>query len=310
MDEASIPLLQLLDRTAALVAVYDSFDRLRFANSAFRAAFFLDSDATPLWSEIIRQNFEAGRGTVIRTDDIEAWLTSTQARRGKVGFRAYETDMLDGRWLWMTETVQPDGCMLCIASDITGLRADSRALRRDLDVATKASHTDELTGIANRRSVNARVVEMLERHGRSGINGCLCLLDLDNFKALNDRLGHQQGDLVLRDFAARIVLMLRRGDCFGRVGGEEFALVLPRTIPEQATLIVERMLGAIRVARPLVDRPDVGYTFSAGIAAVESGDTAASLFGRADKALYAAKMSGRNRIHSFGSETALTATAI
>lgn len=309
MDEELIHLVELLQATENLVAVFDEFDRLRFANSAFRAAYFIEPDEAPTWSELIRRNHAAGRGTLISTDDFETWLTSTQSRRGKVGYRAFETDMVDGRWFWMQETVKRSW-MLCVASDITALQADSRALRQNLDFAVRASHTDELTGIANRRYVNARVMEMLGRNCRSGIRGCLCLLDLDNFKGLNDRLGHQQGDEILRDFAKRIVPLLRRRDCVGRVGGEEFVLVLPRTAPEQGALVVERMLATIRSARPLPDRPDVGYTFSAGITGVESDDTHSSLYGRADKALYAAKMGGRNRIHIYGSEPGMAATAV
>lgn len=177
----------------------------------------------PFWSDLMRQNFHAGRGTVIRERDFEAWLVSTQSRRGKTGFRAFETDLVDGRWLWMTETVDREGSMLCIAIDITKLRVHGRAVRQDRDMAIKASNTDELTGVGNRRFVTARMEEMLQRSADAA--GCLCLLDLDNFKCVNDRFGHQAGDIILRDFAVRIQSEVRRSDCFGRVGGEELLLV-------------------------------------------------------------------------------------
>lgn len=297
MDEHLPKLLEMYDRTPVLVAAYDSVDRLRYANQAFRSAYFLDPQETPLWSELMRRNFRAARGTAIRNPDFEAWLTSSQSRRGKSGFRGFETDLADGRWLWMTETVQSDGWMLCIANDITNLRARGRSVRQDRDMAIKAAHTDDLTGVANRRFVMARIEEMLERAiQKSGVLGCVCVLDLDNFKYINDRFGHQAGDAILRDFAARIQREVRRFDCFGRVGGEEFVLVLPYTSTAEAELIVERMLAAIRNSQPLTERPDVRYTFSAGIAHAEPGDTVADLSARADQALYAAKMAGRNRI--------------
>ncbi|MBB4482431.1 GGDEF domain-containing protein [Rhizobium etli] len=297
MDARVEQLLNLSAQTETLIAVYDGDDRLQYANSAFRSAYFIEPDETPLWPELMRRNFELGRGTVLRTDDFEAWLRSTQSRRGKIGYRAFETDLCDGRWLWMTEAVQSNGWMLCIASDITRLRAQGRTVRQDRDQAIKASYTDELTGVANRRFVMARVDDMLAA-ARNGGSGCLAVFDIDNFKRINDRLGHHAGDLVLRDFAHRIHQNVRRNDCFGRVGGEEFLLVMPSTSPEDALAMVERMLTVIRFSRPLADSPDFSYTCSAGIAACLPSDSVSELYRRADEALYAAKMSGRDRVRA------------
>ncbi|MGO7205692.1 diguanylate cyclase, partial [Rhizobium ruizarguesonis] len=223
MDEIFEQLLNLSARTQTLIAVYDSHDRLQYANSAFRSVYFIEPDESPLWPDLMRRNFELRRGTVIQTSNFDEWLRSTQSRRGKIGYRAFETDLHDGRWFWMTEAVQTNGWMLCIASEITSLRARGRIVRQDRDQAIKASYTDELTGVANRRFVMARVDDMLAA-AQHGSNGCLVVFDIDNFKHINDRLGHQAGDVVLRDFAHRIHQNVRRNDCFGRVGGEEFVL--------------------------------------------------------------------------------------
>ncbi|AGS24808.1 GGDEF domain-containing protein [Rhizobium etli] len=297
MDETIEQLLHLSAQTETLMAVYDGDDRLRYANSAFRSAYFIEPEETPLWPDLMRRNFDLGRGTVIRTNDFEEWLRSTQSRRGKIGYRAFETDLADGRWLWMTEAVQSNGWMLCIASDITRLKVHGRTVRQDRDQAIKASYTDELTGVANRRFVMARVEDMLEA-ARHGSSGCLAVFDIDNFKRINDRLGHHAGDLVLRDFAHRIHQNVRRNDCFGRVGGEEFLLVMPATGPEDALAMVERMLTVIRFSRPLPDSPDFSYTCSAGIAACVPTDSVSELYRRADQALYDAKMSGRDRVRA------------
>ncbi|ARO27278.1 GGDEF domain-containing protein [Rhizobium sp. S9] len=297
MDETIEQLLHLSAQTETLMAVYDGDDRLRYANSAFRSAYFIEPEETPLWPDLMRRNFDLGRGTVIRTDNFEEWLRSTQSRRGKIGYRAFETDLSDGRWLWMTEAVQSNGWMLCIASDITRLRAHGRTVRQDRDQAIKASYTDELTGVANRRFVMARVEDMLAA-ARHGSSGCLAVFDIDNFKRINDRLGHHAGDLVLRDFAHRIHQNVRRNDCFGRVGGEEFLLVMPATGPEDALAMVERMLTVIRFSRPLPESPDFSYTCSAGIAGCVPTDSASELYRRADQALYDAKMSGRDRVRA------------
>lgn len=291
-------LVGLFDNTDTLVAAYDHFDRLRYANRAFRTAFFVEEGDEPTWAELMRRNRELGRGTVISTSDFEAWLLSTTSRRGKTPFRAFETSLTDGRWLWMTEAVQSDGWMLCIATDVTSLRESGRTIRQDRDAALKVAYTDELTGVANRRYVTARIEDLIASSPAPGNkSGCVCILDLDNFKYINDGYGHHAGDDVLRDFSLRIQAQVRRSDCFGRVGGEEFVLVLPRTTADEAALIVERMLAAIRSSRPLSDRPEFTYSFSAGIAESHPGDKVNDLYDRADRALYAAKMAGRNRIH-------------
>ncbi|WP_425483407.1 diguanylate cyclase [Ancylobacter pratisalsi] len=289
-------LLALYENSQVLVAAYDDFDRLRYANRSFRETFFLEPDEEPFWHALMRRNFEAGRGTVIRASDFDEWLTATLSRRGKIGFRAFETDLVGGRWLWMTEAVDSDGWMLCIASDITALKASSRTLRQDRDFAMKAAYTDDLTGVNNRRYAMARIEDMLASPKADPLAGCVAMLDLDNFKYINDRYGHRAGDFILKDFAKRIQEQVRRADCFGRVGGEEFILVFPTTSISEAELIVERMLGLIRISRPLPEDPDFHYSFSAGLAAATHGDTASDLCAKADRALYAAKMAGRNCI--------------
>jgi diguanylate cyclase (GGDEF)-like protein len=296
VHDLSHVLADLYGATSVLVALYDDQDRLRYANPAFRAAYHLDLAETPLWPDLMRRNFLAGRGTVIQAEDFEAWLISTQSRRGKIGFRAFETDLVDGRWLWMTETVQSNGWMLCIAADITPLRAEERTVRQARDLAIRASQTDDLTGVANRRFVMARMEEMLRGASVPGSRGSIAILDIDHFKQINDRYGHQTGDLVLCDFAKRVQAQVRRADCFGRVGGEEFLLVLPETRIEQAQVIVERMLQNLR-ATPIVEPCDLTYTFSAGIAQAQPGDTGSHLYARADQALYAAKVGGRSCVH-------------
>lgn len=171
----------------------------------------------------------------------------------------------------MTEAVQSDGWMLCIANDITSLRADSRKVRQDRDFAIKASHTDELTGVANRRYVLARIEETIRNVSRSKeTSGCLAILDIDKFKQINDRYGHSVGDLILRDFAHTIHRLVRRRDCLGRIGGEEFLVLLPDTQIENAQLIVGRMLSQTSMSRPLQGAPDFSYTFSAGTRSAEA----------------------------------------
>jgi len=297
MDDIAASLASLTDDTEVLIALYDHDDRLRYANRAFRSTFHLDDGETPLWPDLMRRNQALGRGTVISVPDFEAWVVSAQSRRGKVPFRAFETDVVGGRWLWMTETVDRNGWMLCIANDITHLRADERTLRQDRDFALKASQTDELTGISNRRYMMSKLEEMVQRQAAVGAGrGCICILDIDFFKGINDLYGHQTGDDILLDFARRVHPVVRRHDCFGRIGGEEFMLIFPETTLPEGRKIVDRVLDKVRTARPLPSAPQFFYTCSAGIAVLEPGDTARSLYSRADAALYEAKHAGRDRI--------------
>lgn len=295
--EMMLHLAQLMEHAGNLIAVFDPQDRLRFANRAFRASWFIEDDEEPLWADLMRRNYHARRGTIITAADFEAWLHSTQARRGKSGFRAFETDLHDGRWLWMTETMQPNGWMLCVASDISSIRPDERALRQDRDFAIKASQTDELTGLPSRRYVMGKLCELVGSSGEAHRDvGCLAVLDIDNFKYINDRFGHGVGDAILKDFAVTIQRHVRKTDVFGRVGGEEFMLILPNTAMEDAEAIVQRMLAAVRHSRPVPEQASFRYTFSAGLAWAARNDDPSDIYRRADLALYAAKMRGRDQI--------------
>ncbi|MDB5851622.1 MAG: diguanylate cyclase [Rhodoferax sp.] len=285
----------LLQDSAVLMALFDPEDRLRCANAAFVATFHPELAAAPTWAEMLRANYHHQRGTNVSAADFEAWLASAKSRRGKLPFRGFEADLHDGRWLWMTETMQPDGWMLCIATDISQLKASEHAMRHARDAAVEVANTDALTGIGNRRHVLLRLDQMLASLHEPGERLCVVVADLDRFKSINDRLGHPAGDVFLKDFARRAQHLLRATDTVGRVGGEEFMMLLPSLGSGQAEKIIDRLHAEVRLARPLALRPDDGYTFSAGIADAQRGESLEAVFRRADAALYQAKSDGRNR---------------
>jgi len=296
--ETMLHMVQLMEDSGVPIAVFDQHDRLRYSNRAFRFAWALEENEFPYWTDLMRRNFHARQGTVVDTTDFETWLHSTRSRRGKSAFRAFETDLHDGRWLWMTETTGTNGWMLCIACDITSIRPDERTLRQDRDIAIKLSQTDDLTGLGSRRFVMSRLHDLLQ-HGAGKKNesiGCLAILDIDNFKYINDSFGHDVGDVVLQDFAVTIQRHVRKTDILGRVGGEEFMLILPNTTIEEAQSVVHHMLAATRRSQPLAEYPAFRYTFSAGIVRVTGCDAPKDIYRKADLALYAAKMNGRDRV--------------
>ncbi|MBW3549370.1 MAG: GGDEF domain-containing protein [Proteobacteria bacterium] len=184
-----------------------------------------------------------------------------------------------------------------VAARLSSLRTRLRSQRTRLtaalaEVQRLATH-DELTALANRRHMQERLAQEQSRFQRSGHPFSIALIDLDHFKCVNDRHGHGGGDEVLRTFAREAEATLRSGDAIARWGGEEFLLLLPDTRAPEAQASVERLLATIRVL-PLDQA--VPLTFSAGVTEHRPGETVTETVARADRAMYAAKRAGRNRV--------------
>lgn len=167
------------------------------------------------------------------------------------------------------------------------------------DRLAREANTDVLTGLVNRRGFMVALDAMIENHANHGNNACLAIFDIDFFKTVNDLHGHAAGDFVLRKFADAARLMVRGRDVVGRIGGEEFGIILNGVSPEQAGNICERLRVFVE---GMIIQPSPGVrvriTVSAGIAAIHPGAHRDELFRRADDALYRAKESGRNRLES------------
>jgi len=164
--------------------------------------------------------------------------------------------------------------------------------------AQRLAWNDELTGSLNRRRFGEMVRRELVGAERNDRPLTVALLDLDDFKQINDRLGHAAGDAVLRAVGAAIQSAVRATDLCARWGGEEFAIALPGADIEQAVVVSQRVRAAIselRVSVPGCER--VLCTASIGVAARgDAGETLEELFNRADRAMYRAKQSGKNRV--------------
>lgn len=154
---------------------------------------------------------------------------------------------------------------------------------------------DPLTGALNRRAFEKALHRELKAQHRHGMQLSLVYLDLDHFKALNDRLGHAAGDEALRRTADVLAASCREGDLLARMGGEEFCVLLPFTGIEGACLMAERMRGMVEAMTLSWEHEAVPLRASFGVSCSESaGTTAAQLLAEADKAMYEAKKSGRN----------------
>ncbi len=156
-------------------------------------------------------------------------------------------------------------------------------------------HTDQLTQVANRRGlIQAFGIEQAKAE-RESTRVALALLDIDNFKKLNDSLGHHAGDIALKSLAERTQASLRPGDMVARYGGEEFVLMLPNTPLDEAQQVLVRLQRSLSSALFNHEGKDVFVTFSAGVTLYRPGETLEAALDRADVALYEAKHTGKNR---------------
>jgi two-component system, cell cycle response regulator len=168
------------------------------------------------------------------------------------------------------------------------------ALRRYADLEDLA-YGDELTELPNRRGASRQIDVLISRARRHGHQLAFLLIDADRFKAINDEHGHAIGDVVLRELAARLRERVRREDVVGRWGGEEFVVALPETTPDGAAAVAESLRAGVSGTPITADGSELQVTISIGVAAW-TGEELDDLVVRADRALYAAKAAGRDRV--------------
>ena len=187
-----------------------------------------------------------------------------------------------------------------------------RMLERSLRYAAKLAETleamrqlatrDELTGLLNRREFDRILQEEEQRATRFGHALALVMVDVDHFKSINDTHGHPAGDALLREVAQRLTTCVRSVDRVARVGGEEFGLILVQSDRAAAVQVAQRVCAAMRNGPVRVNETlTISVKVSAGVAALPSdASSVPALIAAADKALYAAKSEGRDRVVSFG----------
>ena len=172
---------------------------------------------------------------------------------------------------------------------------ESTRLRAQVRRERNRAQRDALTGIANRAAYDERIAVEVARHDRHERELSLAVIDIDKFKTVNDNLGHKAGDKVLKNVAEICASNVRTSDFLARYGGEEFVLVLPETSLDQAYVVAEKLRGEIEGKGFYYNKRRVPITVSIGIARFADGESADTVFQRADRALYVAKHGGRNR---------------
>lgn len=178
-----------------------------------------------------------------------------------------------------------------------GVARDITARKHMEEQLALLARTDSLTGVYSRRHFMEMSDDLIRLMRRTRRPAALLMADLDNFKQINDAHGHHAGDQALIAFADTCRNVIRESDLLGRLGGEEFALMLPETSPEQARALAERLRAATEAIRLTAHDQDIRLTVSIGIGALDDADAALqSMMRRADIALYRAKAEGRNRV--------------
>jgi len=174
--------------------------------------------------------------------------------------------------------------------------AEAQRLREDLQRMSEQISHDMLTGALNRKGMAEVLEREISRAERSASTVCLALLDIDDFKRLNDRLGHLSGDAALQHLVKVAQSALRPHDSVARWGGEEFVVVMPDLGPDEAVEVVTRVQRALSTELFLSGSERVLVTFSAGVVQLQSGESLEQALNRADQAMYAAKRAGKNRV--------------
>lgn len=191
--------------------------------------------------------------------------------------------------------LQADKLISQLGQKLKFMEQECVALKQQVLQKHEQTLSDSLTGIRNRLAYDEAIQHELERFKRYARPVALLVLDLDNFKYVNDTYGHNVGDKVLQYVARLLAQNIRNVDFLARYGGEEFVVILPELDLNESRKIAQKICKAIQASKLTIDGNAIRITISGGIARIHEGDTGESLFERADNALYLAKERGRNR---------------
>ena len=269
--------------------LYDKDDKLIMCNQHYKdiysesSEFFVPGET---FSDLLHKGVEHGQYPEAIGNEKE-WIAKRLSDHQKSD-STIEQELPGDRWIRIEERRTSEG-------GIVGFRMDITQLKRQQKELSRMAWTDSLTGILNRRRFVDMVNSEISRGERTNTPAALLLIDIDHFKKINDMFGHAAGDHVLIELVNRWKAELRDYDNFARIGGEEFAILLPQCDRKGAELAVQRLLEKTAKEAIRIKNVDVTVTISAGLIMFAHGqDTVDTALARADEALYKAKEQGRN----------------
>lgn len=298
-DSVKQQLLNGLSLTHDGIGIFDADDRLVYCNRVLASMFSLSPKEAmgQTFDALVRHSFTTDSGINLDSNSVDSWLRMAHRLRRSKKFRSFEMDYQDGRCFLVTEHTADDQSILVFCSEITEQKQNERELNRLNQQLEILANFDSLTGIYNRRHFLDLAAHEISRCARERSDLALIMLDLDHFKSINDNYGHEIGDQVLVGSVQRIKEQLRDYDLFGRLGGEEFTILLPGSDIEDGIEIGDRIATELR-DRPIQTRAgEIPMTCSIGVAQYNhSGGTLGELIDIADQYLYQAKQAGRSRV--------------
>ncbi|BFM14542.1 hypothetical protein R50073_07250 [Maricurvus nonylphenolicus] len=293
-------IFQGINLTDDCLGVFDDKDMLVFCNENLARLFGLpiEKALNKYFDEIIRHCHAAPGGINIETDDIEQWIIDANQKRRSQCFRAFETDLKDGRWVLVTEQLVEDQHIFMYCSDITDKKKYEFEIKKKSEELFTLATTDSLTQTYTRRHFYQQAERELSRCHREDITCALLMIDLDYFKKINDQYGHAGGDKALEHFSKGIRQQLREHDLVGRLGGEEFAILLPGTDKSTSIQIAERLRSTTEENTVSYRGTSFNISVSIGIAISSNNcKTIDQIMCLADNNLYKAKANGRNQFY-------------
>jgi len=300
-------LVGYLDACQNGITIIDASDMIIYQNKAQARMFSLGEQnmtGRPV-DDLFTWLFANQRGGIVDAPDLDSWLRHAHEKIHAADPDSFEMCLQDGRWLLVTRQSAAQSGVIFICTDISEQKWLQTELVRLHTKLELLAQVDDLTGVATRRHFMQQLTHELARLERFQQPLCLVMIDLDLFKKINDQYGHPAGDAVLRHFAGILSSQIRATDAVGRLGGEEFAIVMPATARKDAEGTLTRVREFI-ASHPLDQvAPGFCYTFSAGLieAAGQTRCDEAGLLSQADRALYQAKSEGRNCTVSSSFET-------
>ena len=205
-------------------------------------------------------------------------------------------DLREAHSLLMKEIDRVISSNAALKGELATSQAVLTEQRHQIEDLRTAVRIDGLTQLANRTSFDEKLNEMIILHKRYGDPFSLLMIDLDNFKSINDTYGHPAGDRILKGVALKIKASLRGSDFLARFGGDEYALILIKTDATAATDVAWKLCEEVRASRFLLDDAQLLMTLSIGVAEACGNDTEETLLKRADAALYRTKAAGRDGV--------------